>query len=107
MSGSWSSHDIPEHVLGYQQAWERRHRVLAAFECSGLNMTALAKDVGVSVGRIGQMIQRARRESTDGIKCPVELWLATREQTFPRSRKLPKVAKAIDRLVCQRDWLIP
>ena len=57
--------------FGYwlQQGLSREQALCAAHERSGISMTQLAGELGVSVGWVSKLIQRAERQERGGQQC--------------------------------------
>ena len=65
---------LPKHVAKAQHAWDRRMRVIRAIN-SGATRKEIANAMGVSTGRVGQIIWRADRDVRYGNKSPAETYL--------------------------------
>lgn len=64
-----------------QNAYERRHRILAAYRY-GADVKMIAKYDGVSLNRVYQMIRQAQDEQMRRRKAPIERYLRHREQVI-------------------------
>jgi hypothetical protein len=53
---------LPPSILAEQQAWERRQRILRA-HAAGMSYRAIADRLGITAGRVAQMMRHARREA--------------------------------------------
>ena len=65
-------------ILILQEAWERRHRMLFAYE-AGATQVEIAKHLGVSQSRVNQLIRAAYKER--GKPSPLEAYLSERPFT--------------------------
>lgn len=65
---------LPKHVAKLQHAWDRRMRVIRAIN-SGAKRKDIAEAIGISTGRLQQIIWRADRDVRCGNKSPAETYL--------------------------------
>lgn len=65
---------LPADVVKKQASWQRRRDVLRMRRC-GLKLKQCADRLGVSTGRVRQLIARAEREERRDVTSPLQAWL--------------------------------